>query len=490
MYTWDTIVFRACLYTIQQGMLYAIINGRRCQSNHMETVWFFYHLCQYCRILIQTAYKLFLWHILCWCRIVKTIHMGSGNGKMRYGTMAVDFEERVNYDRLRRERLARAKEQLKAHRLGALLCFDFDNIRYITGTHVGEWARNKMTRYVLLPDGADPILYDPAAPAKKVSAPWIADRVRPSVGSMRGAIPSEVGNVELLAREIKNLLKEYGVYDRPLGMDITDIPLIRALEKEGVQVVDGQDAMLDARMIKTKDEIELLKIAAAMVDAAYEEIVRHIKPGVRENELVAIANYVLYNLGSDLVECVNVVSGPRAVPHPHVFSDRIIRPGELVFLDIMHSFNGYRTCYYRTFVCGKPTKAQEQAYTKAWEWLKKSIEAVKPGATTADIARCWPAAEEFGFKDEREAFLLQFGHGIGLSIWEKPVISRLFSLEKPFVLQEGMVFALETYCPSSDGKGGARIEEEVVVTADGCEVITKYPAEELISCGLPGSMAY
>lgn len=409
---------------------------------------------------------------------------------MRFGQMGVDFEERVNYDRLRKERLSKAKRKVKEYGLGALLCYDFDNIRYITGTHIGEWCRNKMNRFTILPDDADPILYDPATPAKRISSPWIADRVRPAVGSMRGAIPPEVGNVEDLAKEIKQVLQEYGVEDRPLGVDIMDVPFIRALEKEDVEVVDGQQAMLDARIIKTKDEIELLRIAASMVDAAYEEIARNIKPGTKENELVAIANHVLYSLGSDLVECVNVVSGPRSQPHPHVFSDRIIRPGELVFLDLMHSYNGYRTCYYRTFICGKATKAQEEAYAKAWQWLKASIDAVRPGATTADIARCWPAAQDFGLKNEKEAFLLQFGHGIGMSIWEKPVISRLFSLDKPFVLQEGMVFALETYCPSSDGKGGARIEEEVVVTKDGNEVITKYPIEELISCGLPGSLAY
>lgn len=413
-----------------------------------------------------------------------------GDYGSNYGTMGIDWEERVNFERLRRDRLAKVKEQMAIYGLGALMCYDFDNIRYITGTHVGEWARNKMARYVILPRDAEPLLYDPAAPAKRKTCPWIADRVFPALGSMRGAIPPEVGNVEQLAREVKKVLVDYGVANQPLGLDIFDVPFAKALEREGIEVVDGQQAMLDARMIKTKDEIELLSVAASMVDAAYEEIVRHIRPGVRESELVAIANHVLYSLGSDLVECINCVSGPRTRPHPHTFSDRIIRPGELVFLDIMHSFNGYRTCYYRTFVCGKPTKAQIEAYNKAYAWLKASIEAVRPGATTADIAKCWPKAEEFGMKDEREAFLLQFGHGIGMSIWEKPIISRLFSLEHPFTLKEGMVFALETYCPAEDGSGGARIEEEVVVTADGHEVITRYPCEELISCGVPGSLAY
>jgi Xaa-Pro dipeptidase len=347
-----------------------------------------------------------------------------------------------------------------------------------------------MNRYCILPRDAEPLLFDPATPAKKISCPWIADRVFPAVGSMRGAIPPETGSVEKVAQDVFKRLKDHGVEKKPVGMDIADIPLVRALEKKGLEVVDGQQVMLEARMIKTKDEIELLKVSAAMVDAAYESIARAIRPGARENDLVAVANQVLYSLGSELVECVNSVSGSRGKPHPHTFSDRIIRPGDMVFLDIMHSYMGYRTCYYRTFVCGKPTSEQVKAYEKAWKWLKDSIDAVKPGATTGDVAKAWPGPEAFGLKTEEEAFLLQFGHGVGLSIWEKPVISRLMSLENPYPIREGMVFALETYCPSADGRGAARIEEEVVVTKDGGERIFKYPIEELISCGLPGTMAY
>jgi Xaa-Pro aminopeptidase len=409
---------------------------------------------------------------------------------MRYGIMGADFEERVNFDRLRKERLAKAKSALDASNLGSLICYDFDNIRYITGTTIGEWARNKMNRYCILPRGAEPLLFDPGAPAKKISCPWIADRTFPAVGSMRGAIPPEVGSVERVAQDILRWLKEYGIEKKPVGMDIADIPLVKALEKLGLEIADGQQTILEARMIKTADEIELLKTSAAMVDAAFEEVVRTIRPGVRENDLVAVANLILYKLGSDHVECVNSVAGKRGIPHPHTFSDRIIRPGELVYLDIMHSYMGYRTCYYRTFSCGKPTKAQLEAYKTAWKWLKDSIDAVKPGATTADVAEAWPAPEKYHMKTEQEAFLLQFGHGVGMSIWEKPVISRLFSLDHPFPIKEGMVFALETYCPSADGKGTARIEEEVLVTKNGCERIFGYPIEELISCGLPGTMAY
>jgi Xaa-Pro aminopeptidase len=115
--------------------------------------------------------------------------------------------------------------------------------------------------------------------------------------------------------------------------------------------------------------------------------------------------------------------------------------------------------------------------------MDHAIALVKPGATTADIVSVWPRAEEFGFADEEAAFALQYGHGVGLAIWEKPIFSRLVSLDHPEVLEEGMVFALETYWPASDGWSAARIEEELVVTPDGCEVITKFPAEELLVAG-------
>jgi Xaa-Pro dipeptidase len=287
------------------------------------------------------------------------------------------------------------------------------------------------------------------------------------------------------AKQVKKMLAEYGITGEPLGIDIMELPMMRALEKEGIELVDGQQAMLNAREVKTADEIEILKQAAAMVDAAYVDIAKAIRPGTRENELVALAHQKLFLLGSERVECVNSVAGPRGKPHSHTFSDRVIQPGDMVFLDIMHSFNGYHTCYYRTFICGRPNKDQEEAYELCSKWLSDSIDAVKPGVTIDEVSRSWPGAEDFGYKDEEEAFLLQYGHGIGLSLWERPIISRRYPGQSA-VLKEGMVFALECWKGAEDGSGAARIEEEVVVTKDGCEVITNYPSDHLISCGLPG----
>lgn len=402
-----------------------------------------------------------------------------------YGTQAKDWEKGIDYDRLLKQRLARAQNAIKAAGLGAVICFNFDNIRYITGTHIGEWARDKFMRYALCGVEGAPLLWDPAAPAKRISSPWVADNVAAPISTMQGGLPPWLKVQDDFARQIRKALVDRGIENQPIGIDIMELPMLRALEAAGIEVVDGQQALLDAREIKTADEIELLKLAASLVDAAYVDIARAIRPGTRENELVAIAHDKLFRMGSERVECVNSVSGPRGRPHSHTFSDRIIQPGDMVFLDVMHSFNGYRTCYYRTFICGEPNKHQIDAYEVASRWISDSIDKVKPGVTIDEIADVWPDAADFGYRDEAEAFLLQYGHGIGLSLWERPIISKRYRGQKT-ALKEGMVFALETWKGASDGSGAARIEEEVVVTADGCRIITNFPSDRLISCGLPG----
>ena len=404
------------------------------------------------------------------------------------GYQGIDWESNIDYGRMKRERLARAKASMKEKGLSALICYDFDNIRYITGTHIGEWIRDKMNRYCILIDGVDqPFLFDGAAPSKRLRVDWLdKDHIMPAVGSMRGAIPKEAGMVDIVIKDVVKYLREYGADKGKVGMDITDIPLIRGFEAEGIEIVDGQEAMVDARIIKTEDEIQLLKQSAAMVDAVYYDIAKAIRPGVLENELVALANYKLFNWGAERVMFVNSISGERGNPHSHTFSNRMVRPGEIIYMDIGNCVNGYMTCYYRSFVCGVPNAAQRKAYEKAHKWIYDAIGQIKEGNTSADVAKMFPTAQELGFNNEEEAFMLQFAHGIGLGLWEKPVISRLFSLEHPFELKEGMTFAIETWCPSEDGTGSARIEEEIVVRKDGPEVITKFPVDEFTSCGLPG----
>ena len=398
------------------------------------------------------------------------------------GRMAVDFEERVNFDRLRDYRLGRVRAALDASDLGALLCFDINNIRYTTSTQIGEWARDKVARYSLITRGGDPVIWDFGSAAKhhRIYAPWLEpSNSRAGMLGLRGSVAPEAGFFDRAAQEIKAMLDEADVGNAPLGVDIAELPMVFALQRAGIEVRDAQQVMLNARAVKSNDEIMLLSTSAAMVDGAYQLISEILKPGVRENEIVGAVNEYLYGAGSDDVEAINAVSGERCSPHPHNFSDRIIRPGDQAFFDIIQSYNGYRTCYYRTFGVGRATTSQRDAYKKAREWIDVAIEMVKPGLTTDQIARAWPKATEFGFDNEMEAFGLQFGHGLGLALHERPIISRLNSLEHPVRLEEGMVFALETYCPASDGYSAARIEEEIVVTAEGPKVITLFPAEEL-----------
>jgi Xaa-Pro aminopeptidase len=396
--------------------------------------------------------------------------------------MTVDFEDRVNPDRLRAYRLARTREALDSSDLGALLVFDQNNIRYISSTHIGEWARDKMTRFVLLTRSGEPHVWDFGSAAKhhRLYCPWLPpENVRGGMIGLRGAVAPEAGLFGRAAQEIYELLRAEGAADMPLGVDIMEPPLFQALTSCGIEVRDGQQTMLDARQVKSHDEITLLNQACAMVDGVYQMIAEELKPGIRENELVAKATKMLYDMGSDDVEAINAISGERCSPHPHVFSDRLIRPGDQAYFDIIQSFVGYRTCYYRTFVVGKATDSQRDAYKKAREWIDASIELMRPGVTTDQVARVWPKAEDFGFENEMECFGLQFGHGVGLGLHERPIISRLNSLDHPVELQEGMVIALETYCPATDGYSAARIEEEVVITSDGPQVITHFPSAEL-----------
>src|SRR3954471_22940789 len=298
-------------------------------------------------------------------------------GTATFGTNAVDWESRISFDRLRDERLARLKVELEKSDLGAVLAFDFSNIRYMTSTHIGTWAIDKLIRFALLTRNSDPIVWDfgsaarhhqlynpwvstttaemdahPRAPPRGAVRPRRESGARAGISTLRGAFNPDAGIAEEVARKIKRELDEFGLADQPLGVDVIELPILFALQKAGVQVVDGQQVFLKARTVKTQDEISLLTQAASMVDAAYDQLYQFLRPGGRENEAVGLVAKTLYDLGSEYVEGDHASSGERCPPPPHVSSDRLIRPGDPAFFDILHSYNGYRTCYYRTFAVG------------------------------------------------------------------------------------------------------------------------------------------
>lgn len=400
------------------------------------------------------------------------------------GVMGVDWEIRVDFERLRQYRIDRVRQMLEKFDLGAVLLFETSNIRYATSTQIGYWAFNKGERWALVTRNGRPKVWDfgSAAKAHRLQLPHMYDTEN-SVGGntgLQGAIGPETGLHARAVNEIKAALEDAGVAQERLGVDLAETAVLLALQKAGLNVVDGQQAMMHAREIKNPDEIMLLTQACAMVDGVYQDIFEMLKPGIRESDVVGMAHARLFEMGSEFVEAINSIAGERCSPHPHVFSDRLIRPGDQAYFDIIHAFNGYRTCYYRTFAVGRATQAQHDAFKQSREWMDAAIDLVKPGVTTDKIASVWPRAEEFGFEDEMDAFGLQFGHGVGVGLHERPIISRLNSLDSPVEIKEGMVFALETYAPASDGRSAARIEEEIVVTADGCKVITLFPCEDLM----------
>src|SRR3982750_2776040 len=398
------------------------------------------------------------------------------------GRTQVDFEERIDFRRLHDYRLARVRAALAQSGLGALLSFDQHNIRYTTSTVIGEWARDKLTRYSLLTSSGDPYIWDFGSAARhhKLYAPWLhTDHCRAGLLGLRGATGGDITLFREAAKEIHAILKEEGMADQPLGLDVVEPPMLFELQKLGIEVRDGQQVMLEAREVKSADELTLLNMAAAMVDGVYQDIAEALKPGVQESQIVALATKRLYEMGPDCVEAINSISGERCSPPPHNFTDRLIRPGDQAFFDIIQSFMGYRTCYYRTFNVGRATPAQRTAYKKAREWMDRVIDLLKPGMTTDKVAAKLPKAQDAGFASEMDAFGLNFCHGLGLGLHERPLIPRLTSLREPIELKAGMVFAVETYCPASDGVSAARIEEEVILTPKGAKIISLYPAEDL-----------
>ena len=416
-----------------------------------------------------------------------------------FGPNAVDWEQRVDLARLREERLARLKAQLERSELGALLSFDFANIRYMTATHIGTWAMDKLIRFALLPRGGEPVVWDFGSAARhhQLYNPWLdhtagpatpegAGRPGPGPASPRCAarsIPS-AGIAEEVARKVAAELREHGLAGAPLGIDVAEMPVLAALRAGG-----HRDRRRPAGVPGgAPDQDPRRDLAAEPRPAPWSTPPTTSCTGScgRACGRTSASGWsarccMTWAASTWRASTRSPASAARRTRT--CLSDRLIRPGDPAFFDILHSHLGYRTCYYRTFAVGSASRAQRDAYVRCREYMDASIALVRPGATTADIVSLWPRAQEFGFPDETAAFALQYGHGVGLSIWEKPIFSRLVSLDHPEPLEEGMVFALETYWPAADGWSAARIEEEVVVTADGCEVITKFPAEELLVAG-------
>ena len=393
------------------------------------------------------------------------------------GTMQVDYEDRIDFTRMREYREGRIQKLLEKSDFSCLILFATENKRYATSTAVASPEVDNMGRYAIVPRGGKPYIFGFGSEVanERINCSWIKNRAYPAHTTMFGALPAswgmDGGHLDKFEADLRMVMEENHLDPKaPIGVDKIDGQLMAELTKRGYKLGDGEEIMCAAREIKNEDEIQIMMQAAASVDAAFYQMARALHPGVKENELQAVAAAELHRQGSQWIHNIQMTSGTRAHPHPHLSSDRVIQPGDMVFADLCTLFNGYHTCYYRTLCCGEPSDQAKRVYDSAYQMLLAGIDKCRVGNTTADIVNAWPDFKHWGFKNEGEAFGLAFGHGLGVCLWERPMIERSFSLEHP----------VETY----DGEGhvGARIEDEVVITKDGPLVISKFPKDKLLAC--------
>ncbi|HZU16438.1 MAG TPA: Xaa-Pro peptidase family protein [Candidatus Dormibacteraeota bacterium] len=397
-----------------------------------------------------------------------------------YSTTGTDWQARVDFDRLRRDRLARARAMMEKHDLGALVCFVGENVRYLTSVYQGNWKNNIYIRYCVLPRDGDPVLFETAGSdleCAKIDAPWLKGNIRPAI-TWKWAETAEPMMARRMAQSILEVLKEHHVEKERIGVDVYDPSAYAAFQELNLNVVSAWPAMSGARVVKTPDEIELLKISSAIGDTSFWKIEHEwLKPGVRESEITAKVNEYLYSQGFDFVYDIIVASGGNTSPYRRWHTDKVIRQGDLVIIDQNAvGPGGYFVDFVRCFkVGGKWTPKEKDLYKECYETMYAAIEMMKAGNTTADVAARLPTYADDEYKT---VTLQQFAHSIGLSLYEGMWISRAYSLEYPVPLEEGMYFAAETFAGHPGLEQTVRLEENLLVTKDGPVIFTKYPFDE------------
>ena len=391
-----------------------------------------------------------------------------------YSNTGADWQYRVDFDRLRSERLAKAREQMEIHDLGALVLFAGANIRYVTGSYQGNWKYNINIRYCVLPNGGEPVLFETAGSdlhCARIDLPWMNDKIRPAMTWQwaEGAVPHMAGK---MVNSIIEVLDEAGVRNERIGIDNLDMPSLKAFEDAGLNIVNGWPAMSGARVVKTRDEIELLKMAASIGDAAMWKIKHEwLKPGVTEREIEGKVHDFMLDRGCEIIYDIIVASGGNTSPYRRWATDKMIRQGDLVIIDINAvGPSGYFIDFVRCIKCaGKMNEEEIGLYREVYDSLYAGIEQLKPGNTTADVAKAFPYYDDDKYGT---VTLQQFAHSIGITLYEGMWISRAYSLDYPAEIKENMYFAVETFAGHPKLRQTCRLEENVLVTADGPEIFT------------------
>lgn len=400
-----------------------------------------------------------------------------------YGQMNVDYEERINFGRLRKDRVNKLHSAMAEDGLAAIVLYNTEFVRYATGSKfLTLLHKDHFFRYALVPASGEPFLYEVVGVEtehREMTAPWLQDRIRPSI-IWQFSGPAVNKQVTTWAKQLYSDLKDIGIDPRneKIGFDRIDIPAYEALLSIGIKPVDAWPTMEKVISTKTDDELEILKTVAAIGDAAFDTVKRVVHPGMRENELKGHITNTFYSLGCDEMPGICVASGGHTNPYVRECTDKMIRYGDLLVIDLFPSYLGYHCCHTRTMVVGKATQQQKDLHKLCYEWQWEAMNAIKAGVTTAEIASKFPVHADDQYKT---LSMVQFGHGVGITMHEPPTISRGYSMEYPVEIKENAYLAIELYAGMPNGVEGVRIEHNMVVTKNGIEVFTLFP-DDLVEC--------
>ena len=402
------------------------------------------------------------------------------------GGFNITYEERVDARELRKKRVARAHGEREKAGLDAILVWKDENQRYLTDLRP-QIIHGKSTALngALLIEGKDPILFCSGGERDRV------DRTMPWIGEVH-TIPiiEEHALVDGLVKDILGpVLREYGLAGGKLGLDEANMVFLKALGRHfpRLQVEDGDTPMQRARRIKLAEEIVLLEEATAIADAVCATATEAVADGVRECDVAAEAMHTLYTLGGEYSHVTTpfVASGEHMAPPNRICSEKIIRHGDLVFIDIGAAWGGYFGDMARTVLCGsRASDDQKKVYTAVYESLHEGIAEMRPGRTNRQSADAFiAAANRYGLGGRYLSLFI--GHGVGIGANEPPYVGETLPGAPTYEFEPGMVFAIEPliWVEGIRGGGGVRLEEMVLVTEDGPHVMSRAPFDERLLLG-------
>jgi len=410
--------------------------------------------------------------------------------ELTFGPGLTDKHPIIDVVRMREERAAKARQALKNQGIPAMLVASEPNVRYLLGFSWGVFQ--PALCYTLFFAEHDPILFAHAGSYQMSELiPWIKNwRIARCTCSDIAGHEAVQEEYALFAQEILSELKEHGLDTEKLGVCDFDEKATAALRNAGITVVDGAPVLLEASKCKTEDEINCLKLAATFCSTGWQKFTEVCRPGASTAYVHRVCQNAISEVGGEPAGWM--WSGSTTFERLITPINRIIEYGDIVYYPLCGTaYLGYTSCLYRTFKIGKkPTDKEKDWYKRVKDTLDAAMEATKIGNTTADAAKAFPPASKWGFKDEVEVLSIEFGHGIGLASpqpasvhYNLPVINRQWSLKYPQPFEKGMVIAYET-CEGEHMVGGVRLEDMVVVTENGAEMMDFFPRDEITVVGI------